>query len=389
MSKVAIIGAGLSGLNCAKELSNSSDLEVHLYDRSGHIGGRVQTTELNGYLLDEGFQILLPSYPEVQRSIRLDQLGLQSFLPGACIYSDRQFYQVSDPLRDPTNLLQTLFAPIGSLSDKLKVLGLKSGIKQAEQNLTFLEFLKSRGFSEQIINKFFIPFFSGVFLDPKLDIPAHYFHFLYQNFSKSKASLPQKGMGAIAQDLFDQCKDVQLKLNSSVEIISSQKVRVSTDEMSYQFIVDATSKLNGEFHSVVTDYFVEQNNVIDKPSLILNANRHQRINHIAPLSLVQPSYVNGNSSEGELLSVNLIGSNIDCPVDEIKKELGSIFPAGKFEHLKRVVVNKALPKNTGFGAFPIEKEGVYFCGDFMQSPSINGALASGRYAAEAILSKVN
>src|SRR6202161_1979354 len=60
---VLIIGAGLAGFSCAKRLTEA-DITFQIVEASDGIGGRVRTDEVDGFLLDRGFQVLLTAYPE-------------------------------------------------------------------------------------------------------------------------------------------------------------------------------------------------------------------------------------------------------------------------------------------------------------------------------------
>lgn len=77
-SQVVIIGAGLAGLVCAQDLS-SAGIECRILEASDGVGGRVRTDVVDGFQLDRGFQILLTAYPEVQRRLDMDALGLSMF----------------------------------------------------------------------------------------------------------------------------------------------------------------------------------------------------------------------------------------------------------------------------------------------------------------------
>ena len=65
---VVIIGGGLAGLTCAKIL-HADGTEFILLEGSDAVGGRVRTDEVDGFLLDRGFQVLLTAYPETQRQL--------------------------------------------------------------------------------------------------------------------------------------------------------------------------------------------------------------------------------------------------------------------------------------------------------------------------------
>lgn len=119
--EVVIIGAGIAGLTCAKELSAAGVTDYLLLESSDAVGGRVRTDEVDGYLLDRGFQVFIDSYPEAVSTFDYKRLGLKPFLPGAMVRYGKKFHLVSDPLRRPQDLVPTIVSPIGSLVDKILV----------------------------------------------------------------------------------------------------------------------------------------------------------------------------------------------------------------------------------------------------------------------------
>jgi hypothetical protein len=377
VKKVGIIGAGLSGLNCARILEKSGLFEVHLFDKNQKSGGRVMSTVEKGFVLDHGFQVYLPGYKEGMDAFDYNLLNLRSFSPGAYIKSKNKLHYIGDPIREPSSLWSTITAPVGSLADKLKILALKSSIESKKKQTT-LEYLKDFGFSDKMIESFFRPFFSGVFLERNLDTPSEFFCFIYQLFSMSKASLPAKGMGDLASNLEGQLKSTKKHFGSEITSFDS----TSINGQPFDFVVKAFAEPQTKFYSVTTDYFTTPGG-FKKPSLYLN-NDDGIINHIAPLSRVAEEYSGSNNEV--LISVNLIGDNVHAPVEKVEKELKEEwFPGHQFTHLKRFHIEKALPITPSYGQETLQTDGVFQCGDHLQSPSINGALASGRAVAEEIL----
>ncbi|TCD01565.1 FAD-dependent oxidoreductase [Pedobacter psychroterrae] len=92
---VIIIGAGLAGLTAAKVLKTAGK-SIKILEASDKVGGRIKTDEVNGFLLDRGFQVLLTAYPEAKRFLDYTALDLCRFDPGALILSKTGISSVGD-----------------------------------------------------------------------------------------------------------------------------------------------------------------------------------------------------------------------------------------------------------------------------------------------------
>ena len=69
---VVVVGAGLAGLSCAATL-HEAGAPVVVIESGDDVGGRVRTDEVDGFLLDRGFQVLLTAYPELDRHRVVDR----------------------------------------------------------------------------------------------------------------------------------------------------------------------------------------------------------------------------------------------------------------------------------------------------------------------------
>ena len=79
-----VIGAGLAGLACARELVRAGR-QVLVVEAADRVGGRVATDTVDGFRIDRGFQVYLDAYPEGRRQLDLAALGLGCFEPGALV----------------------------------------------------------------------------------------------------------------------------------------------------------------------------------------------------------------------------------------------------------------------------------------------------------------
>jgi phytoene dehydrogenase-like protein len=116
---VIVVGAGLAGLAAARAVA-AAGREVVVLEAGDAVGGRVRTDEVDGCLLDRGFQLLNPAYPEVRRVLDLPALRLRPFAPGVAVRDGDAVHVVTDPRRQPAALPAALRAP-GTLPDKVRL----------------------------------------------------------------------------------------------------------------------------------------------------------------------------------------------------------------------------------------------------------------------------
>ncbi|MFB6300644.1 MAG: FAD-dependent oxidoreductase, partial [Halobacteriales archaeon] len=121
---IVVVGAGLAGLVAARHLADAG-FDVQVYERADRVGGRVRTDHSDGFTLDRGFQVLFTAYPAAKRELDYDSLDFRRFAPGAVIARPGKRSVLSDPLRDPLSLVDTLFNDEITVGDKLRTLRLR------------------------------------------------------------------------------------------------------------------------------------------------------------------------------------------------------------------------------------------------------------------------
>ena len=236
---VVVIGAGLSGLCCARELLKQHR-DVIVLEAQDDIGGRVRTDHVDGFLLDRGFQVLQTAYPEAAVQLDYHGLCLHNFEPGALIRTQGRMVEMSDPWRRPTKLWSTACNGIGTFSDRLKLAKLRWHVTHTspeelwqEPESTTYDYLRTTcGLSSDMVDRFFRPWFSGVFLESDLATSSRFFRFLFRIFAIGDASLPRQGMGAIATQLAAGLSQSMLRLSSPVDLlVDGQRVRLKSGEL--------------------------------------------------------------------------------------------------------------------------------------------------------------
>ena len=399
---VAIVGGGVAGLCCARHLQLQG-LQCAVLEASDAVGGRVRTDEIDGFLLDRGFQVLLTAYPEALAMLDYEALQLGSFYSGALVRCDGDFERIADPLRHPVDGLQSLFNPVGTWFDKVKVGLLRRRVLRGEWERLFRQplqttenALRAEGFSPLMIERFFRPFLGGIFLERALHTPVSMCHFVLRMFSLGTAALPAAGMGAIpvqiAGSLPADCLHLRRRVSS---IRSTTAVTDDGEAVTARALVVATegpaaAELLGidppGSRQVTCYYFAAPRPPMDSPTLVLNGEGRGPINNLCVPNLVCPSYAPADQA---LVSVTVLGDGY--VEDDVRRQLREWYgqKVDEWRLLHRYAIAHALPVQEPFA--PLDQpersaEGVYVCGDHRASPSLQGAMFSGRCTAEAILS---
>jgi phytoene dehydrogenase-like protein len=119
-AEAIIVGAGLTGLSCARRFLIKG-FDFLILEASDRVGGRIRTDLFAGFILNRGFQVLQTAYPEAQQLLDNSALNPGAFAPGALFRIGGRFHAVTDPQRAPRHLLSTLLAPIGTLNDRMRM----------------------------------------------------------------------------------------------------------------------------------------------------------------------------------------------------------------------------------------------------------------------------
>lgn len=390
----------MAGLACAIRLRQRG-LQTCVYEAADVPGGRVCTDAFDGFRLDHGFQVYLTGYPKASELIGEGGPTLYPFAPGAMIRVGETWHRVPDPFRPSSwvDLLDAWRAPIGTLADKIRVGLLRLALAATEPvyearpgEPSTMDWLRARGFSEQMIERFFRPFYGGIFLEDQLYTSAAMFRFTFGHFARGFAALPADGMGEIPAHLATRAGEIRFGdriaridgtnlLHENGEISRADAVVVATGPAMASDLLGLPRPAS---NTVTCLYFSADGPPWPEALIGLNAGPGP-IHNLAALDLVAPGYAPSNRS---LLSVTVLGDHVpEIILPTVEAQLSAWFPQRKFDWLRGYRIPHALPVLRPEGSeLPRLPENVMLAGDFCQHASIEGAVVSGLNAADRILS---
>ncbi|MFN3850884.1 MAG: NAD(P)/FAD-dependent oxidoreductase [Spirosomataceae bacterium] len=402
-----IIGGGIAGLTCAKYL-NEKGVGFLVLEASDALGGRVRTDVVDGFRLDRGFQVLLTNYPEARKTLNYNGLRLKTFESGSMIRHNKGFMKMENPFRKPSAYLSMAFSPVGSFGDKLKIRRLINEVNDINEVDFFnqpdtdtLTFLKNYGFSDKIIERFFKPFFGGVFIENDLATSSNFFQFTFKQFFKGDAALPAEGMQRIPEQIAEYIPENRIRKNARVKGIEGNQVFLDGGEvLTADRIVLATEAIGAdnllnenitrEYNVTTCTYFSAEFSPLKDSGkfLVLNPNRRSPVHHLCVPSDISPEYAPAGKT---LISVSTQGQEkLDERnlVGRIKRELFEWFGAqvNVWKHLQTYHIPESLvkyPPNSPKRDLKLS-ETLYRCGDYLAYPSLNGAMQTGREVASMI-----
>ncbi|MFV8337361.1 NAD(P)/FAD-dependent oxidoreductase [Flavobacterium sp. RSP29] len=406
---VIIVGAGVAGLAAAVHLHRQGR-KVLLLEASDRPGGRIKTDSHEGFLLDRGFQVLLTAYPEAQELLNYTDLKLKKMLPGATVLYDGGRFEIADPFLRPSAAFATLFAPVGTLKDKINTLWLKNKLQKLtideifeQPEETTRRQLTDYGFSPKMIQRFYAPFLSGIFLENELKTSSRMFDFVMKMFSDGDVAIPALGMEEIPKQLVAMLPEGSIQCHTKVTAIDGNIVTteggtvLEANQILLATTADALTqkyfpKQKMTSHQVTNIYFEAQEAPTKKAVVILNASTHKKwVNNLTVMSNVSEAY----APKGKVLisvSYNGIPTIDDAALAEnMKQELKQWYgeKVNSWKMLKAYRIEYALPTQESvrneIAASDIKiSDTLFICGDNLLNGSINAALKTGRLAAEAM-----
>ncbi|MGW5670739.1 NAD(P)/FAD-dependent oxidoreductase, partial [Micromonospora sp. NPDC003776] len=378
-----------------------------LLEAADRLGGRVATDEVDGYLLDRGFQVLNTGYPRLGGVVDLGALDLGWFTSGVLVRRRDRLDRLVNPLRDPAGAPGTVTAGIGSVLDRLRFAALAAGCATLPvgrlldaRETTSESALRRAGLSDAIIEELLRPFLSGVLLDPELATSSHVLAMILRSFARGRIGLPARGMAALPRAIADPLPAELIALHTPVTEVASGRVRTRDGDLACRAVVVAVDPpaaatllprlARVRMHSYTTYYHSTDTPPLAEPILLLDGERRELVANTVVLTNAAPTYAPAGR---HLVATSVVGPQVP-PEPVVRRELDRLYgcSTADWTHLTTVSVPAALPAAPppqGRLRKPVALgDGLFVAGDHRDTPSIQGALASGWRTAGAVLAEL-
>lgn len=363
-----------------------SGCDVAVIESSDRTGGRIASDEIDEFILDRGFQLINGNYSEIKRWRLLEDIDFKIAPRTIGVSTLDGIVRLGDPR---SALMSALSNKSGSLYSKVSFLRYLTS--PARINESVEEHFLRTGVSD-LYFKTLKPFLQGVFLADPSKVSAMIGREIIGSFINGRSGIPMRGVGDMAVRMAARITD--LRLNTQAEefldggvqtnqgFIKAEKIILATDLTTAGQLLGAGQI--GRLTGSTTWYHATENPPTKNAELIVDSvNRGPVVN-----SIVISNLAKGYAPAGQ----SLISSTTikHASESEVRRQLALMWGSSTedWRFLAKYEINSALPLfQPGYVKTKNIKteKNVYSAGDYLESPSQNGALLSGRKAAEQLL----
>ena len=221
----------MAGLNAAHHLIEAG-LDVVVVEAGDRVGGRMQTDEVDGFLLDRGFQLYNPAYPDGARVLNHPALHLKPFFAGAVMGTEDGPRWLVDPRREARSSARNFRAPLGVLGT-VQTLRYFSACAvmdptelQQRPDMSTREAFERAHLGGKPGRLLLQPFLSGVLADPHLQTSRRFTDLVLRSLARGTPCVPANGMREIPEQL---AKPLRSRIFRGTRALLVTTTRVQTD----------------------------------------------------------------------------------------------------------------------------------------------------------------
>ncbi|HVN12765.1 MAG TPA: NAD(P)/FAD-dependent oxidoreductase [Kineosporiaceae bacterium] len=406
-AEVVVVGAGLAGLACARRLA-SCDVPVTVLEAADRVGGRVRTEIVDGFRCDRGFQLLNPAYPEVRRVLDLRALRLRPLPAGVVVATDGRRSLLADPRRTPpARVPQAIAGGLSTVRSPGEVVAFVRWVLDdvrarpadllATPDEPWGQALDRMGITGELRHEVLEPFLAGVIGERDGSTSRRFVDLIVRSLVRGRPSVPWEGLQAVPDQLASALPAGTVRTGVRVTAVAPGRVTTPDAELAVRAVVVATDPATaGDLlgiavpatRGLTTFWHVAQEAPTRSAELHVDGDGRGPVVNSVVLSASAPGY----SPDGRaLIATTILGAADDGGTEAaVRAHLRYVYGADTSRwQLLRI---HALPRALTAMPPPLDVrrpvalgEGLFVAGDHRDSASSQGALVSGRRAADAVL----
>ena len=382
-SEVLVIGAGLAGLHAAIQLE-AAGVDVTVIEASDRAGGRVTSDVIDGFICDRGFQLINSQYPALQDLDVIKEIDFISAPRVIEVVIGDNRHAIGDPRQAP---LTSLNRATGSIPEKLSLLRFIASSPQSGTSIG--QALRATG---SVYERVLRPFLQGVFLTDPDNVDALYGYSIIKSFVNGQPGIPRNGVGQLSNALASRIKPILF--NTRVDRLDATNVHTSNGSFTADKILVATdattaTQLLGlpdipRMAGCITWYHSTTSNPSGNGRLTIDGQKRGLVINTVVMSDISAAYAPAGQ--------HLVSTTTDLSATEsdVRRHLALMWQVNThdWECIAKYEIPAALPiHSVGRSLSQSIKisEHHYVAGDHRTVPSQQGALFSGRLAAQLIL----
>ena len=382
-AEVLIVGAGLAGLNAAINLE-AAGVDVRVIESSDRAGGRVASDVIDGFICDRGFQLINAQYPALQELNVHNELDFIEAPRVIEVSLGDQRHVIGDPRQVPWTALNRA---TGTIPEKIALLRFIAG--RAKPGESIGQALRSTGTCYERVLR---PFLQGVFLTDPDNVDAMYGHSIIKSFVNGRPGVPRKGVGELSKALAHRISNIvyntrvdgidKTSVHTNNGTYTANKILIATDATTATQLLDLTEV--PRMAGCITWYHAVSENPSGNGRLVVDGQRRGPIINSVVMSDVSSNYAPANQ--------HLVSTTTDLNVTEsdVRRHLAILWGVDTYawQFIAKYEIPAALPiHNVGRALSQSMRinDHHFVAGDHRTVPSQQGALFSGRLAAQLIL----
>jgi len=385
--EVIVVGAGAAGLAAGTYL-RLAGRDVVVLEAEARVGGRLTTSVQGGWRLDRGFHVVLEGYPELRRLVPVRERQFPQLFAGVGMLEQGNLHVLADPRRVPATWRTSAATLVALVRGAIDPAALGRLVTRRGATVADVEAVLPRALRNELV----APFLRGVLLAPDGDVPIRVAWQVLRGFLAGGVSLPPGGIATLAEVLAEPLAGL-LRLEAPVEAVASGLVRLAGgEELRAEEIIVAVGPetaarlLGSERYAAARwraqgyAHLATEEVVLELPLVALPP-ASQPIWTVATVSDVDPT----RRPVDEDRSLVTVSFDPTLAPEDLRAALARVAPAlAGAEVLEVGVVEHALPVLERPAAIRPAR-GITLAGDWTAAPSLDGALSSGRRAAELVL----